>query len=139
LLDPSGELVVRRRLARVLSVCRSQLVVDGLLFAAEDPLADIRVQAVRSLLRIRRRSAEVTIDGERVFGLVRFELTRDELDLRHLFTLLSLVLPVQSIRAAYRGIRSGDAYATGTALEYLHGILPKDIRVTLIGKLENPR
>ena len=42
LLDPSRTPVVRRRLARVLSVCRSQLVADSLLLAVEDPRPDVR-------------------------------------------------------------------------------------------------
>jgi hypothetical protein len=136
LLDPSGTPVVRRRLARVLSVCRSQLVADSLLLAVEDPLPDVSVQCARSLFRIRRRSADIRFDTDRMLDLVRRELARDAPDLRHVFTLLSLVIPVQPLRAAYRGLRGGDRHARGTALEYLHGILPKDIRVALLGKLE---
>jgi hypothetical protein len=136
LLDRSRQPAVRRRLARVLSVCRSQIVVDGLLIAAEDPLLELRVQAVRSLFRIRRTSADLRIDGERILDLVRAELTHDAQDLRHVFTLLSLVLPVASLRAAYRGIRGAETRARGMALEYLHGVLPKDIRAALLGKLE---
>ena len=56
-------------------------------------------------------------------------------DLRHVFTLLSFVLPVRPLRAAYRGLRGDDQHARGTALEYLHGVLPKDIRAALLGKL----
>ena len=76
LLDPSRTTVVRRRLARVLSVCRSQIVADGLLMAVEDPLPDIRTQSARSLFRIRSRHAEVRIDAERMLDLVRTELGR---------------------------------------------------------------
>jgi hypothetical protein len=134
LLDPSRTTVVRRRLARVLSVCRSQIVADGLLMAVEDPLPDIRTQAARSLLRIRSRHAEVRINMERMLDLVRTELARTAPDLRHVFTLLSFVLPVRPLRAAYRGLRGDDQHARGTALEYLHGVLPKDIRTVLLGK-----
>jgi hypothetical protein len=131
LLDPTRSPVVRRRLARVLSVCRSQVVADGLLIATEDPLPDVRVQAARSLFRIRRRSADIRIDADRILELVRTELAGSEPDFRHVFTLLSFVLPVQPLRAAYRGLRGDDPRARGTALEYLHGVLPKDIRVVL--------
>ena len=136
LLDPSRTPVVRRRLARVLSVCRSQVVADGLLMAVEDPLADVRAQCARSLFRIRRRYVDIRIDADRVLDLVRTELARIEPDLRHVFTLLLFVLPVQPLRAAYRGLRGDDPRARGTALEYLHGVLPKDIRVVLLGKYE---
>ena len=134
LLDPSRTTVVRRRLARVLSVCRSQIVADGLLMAVEDPLPDIRTQSARSLFRIRSRHAEVRVDAERMLDLVRTELGGTTPDLRHVFTLLSFVLPVRPLRAAYRGLRGDDQHALGTALEYLHGVLPKDIRTALLGK-----
>jgi hypothetical protein len=136
LFDPTRTPVVRRRLARVLSVCRSQVVADGLLMAVEDPLPDVRAQSARSLSRIRSRHANVRIDAGRMFDLMRTELARSELDLRHVFTLLSLVLPVRPLRAAYRGLRGGDPHARGTALEYLHGVLPKEIRVALLGRFE---
>ena len=134
LLDPSRTTVVRRRLARVLSVCRSQIVADGLLMAVEDPLPDIRTQCARSLFRIRSRHADVRIDTERMLDLVRSELARTAPDLRHVFTLLAFVLPVRPLRAAFRGLRGDDQHARGTALEYLHGVLPKDIRTGLLGK-----
>jgi hypothetical protein len=140
LLDPSNGAAMRRRLARVLSVCRSQTVADGLRMAVEDPLPELRAQCARSLFRIRRRCGEIRIDTERMLDLVRFELGREAPDLRHVFTLLSFVVPVRPLRAAYRGLRSDDPRARGTALEYLHGILPKDIRAALLGKFEvNPR
>jgi hypothetical protein len=134
LLDPSRTPVVRRRLARALSVCRSQIVADGLLLAIDDPLPDIRAQSARSLFRMRRRDAEVRIDADRMLDLVRTELARGAPDLRHIFTLLSFVLPVRPLRAAYRGLRGDDTQARGTALEYLHEVLPKDIRSALLGK-----
>jgi hypothetical protein len=134
LLDPTRTTVVRRRLARVLSVCRSQIVADGLLMAVEDPLSDIRNQSARSLFRIRRRHADVRIGTERMLDLVRTELARTAPDLRHVFTLLLFVLPVRPLRAAYRSLRGDDQHARGTALEYLHGVLPKDIRTALLGK-----
>lgn len=139
LLDPSIEEVVRRRLARVLSICRSQVVVDGLLMVAEDPRPGLRVQAVRSLLRISRRSVGIRIDSSRMIALAHAEVTREQPDLRHVFMLLSFVLPVQPLRAAYRGLRGDDAYARGTALEYLNGVLPKEIRGELMRKLDDPR
>jgi hypothetical protein len=136
LLDPSRTPVVRRRLARVMSVARSQVVADGLLLTIDDPASDVRGQCARSLLRIRRRHSDIRVDGDRMLDLVRAELTRPAPELRHVFTLLSFVLPVQPLRAAYRGLRGQDPYARGTALEYLHGVLPRDIRIALFGKFE---
>jgi hypothetical protein len=139
LLNPSSGAVVRRRLARVLSASRSQTVADGLLIAVDDGPLDVRVQCARSLFRMRRRCPELRFDTERMLDLVRSELSRDASDLAHLFTLLSFVVPVQPLRAAYRALRGSQLYARGTALEYLHGILPKDIRAALMGKLGKDR
>jgi hypothetical protein len=135
LLNPANEIIVRRRVARVLSVCRSQIVVDGLLAALDDPVPDVRVQCARSLFRLQQRAPELHVDTERMLDLVRADLTRDESDLAHVFTLLSFVLPTPSLRAAYRGLRSTDTHARGMALEYLNGVLPTDIRMALMGKL----
>src|SRR5262249_9805472 len=100
----------------------------------EDANADIRAQCARSLFRIHRQRGGLRIDAERMRDLVRAELAREHPDLRRVFTLLSFVVPLQPLRAAYRGLRGGDSHARGTALEYLHGILPKDIRVALLGR-----
>jgi hypothetical protein len=135
LLNPAHRPKLRRRLARVLSVCRSQAVADGLLLALDDEQFEIRVQCARSLFRIRRRYPDIRVDTDRLFDLVRAELRRGAADLAHLFTLLSFVVSVRPLRAAYRGIRGGDVRAKGTALEYLHGVLPKDIRAEVLGKL----
>ena len=48
-----------------------------------------------------------------------------------MFTLLSLVLPTQPLQIAYRGLHTNDPGLRGTALEYLDGVLPPDIRTKL--------
>ena len=48
--------------------------------------------------------------------------------LAHAFTLLSLVLPTAPLQIAYRGLHTNDPGLRGTALEYLEGVLPPDIR-----------
>lgn len=139
LLDPTRAIAVRRRIARVLSACRSQRALDGLMLGLEDAAADVRAQCARSMFRIRRASPGVHVDEGRILERVRAELTRTAPGVRYVFTLISFVVPVQPLRAAYRALRSGDAYARGTAHEYLHGVLPKDIRGLLLGKLDDPR
>lgn len=54
----------------------------------------------------------------------------------HVFTLLSLVLPHEPLRIAYRGLQTDDINLRGTALEYLESVLPRDIRVSLWPFLE---
>jgi hypothetical protein len=56
--------------------------------------------------------------------------------LEHVFRLLSLVLPRDALRVAYRSLHSGDKQLRGTALEYLEGALPAEIRKQLWPFLE---
>lgn len=57
------------------------------------------------------------------------ELLRDRASrsLEHLFTLLSLIFPRQTLRLAFHGLHTDDAYLRGTALEYLETVLPESI------------
>ena len=158
LLDPNQDDAVRRRLARVFSVAVSQRAVDGLLAALDDPRFDVRFQTARSLATIVDRNPLVRIHPQRVFDVVLEEVTvsqpvwesqrlldgfvsaspldafvRDRAgqSLAHVFTLLSLVLPHQPLLIAFRSLHSDDAYLRGTALEYLDGVLPPEIRQRL--------
>lgn len=158
LLDPNQPFAVRRRLARVFSVCVSQRAVDGLLLGLDDLRFEVRFQCGRSLAAILEKNALVRIDRERVFDVVRREVVvsrpvwesqrlLDHLDdddeksfvdeflkdragqsLAHVFTLLSLVLPTTPLQIAFRGLHTNDPALHGTALEYLEGVLPPDIR-----------
>jgi hypothetical protein len=51
--------------------------------------------------------------------------------LEHVFTLLSLVLPSQPLQIAFRSLHSKNSRLRGTALEYLEGVLPSEIREPL--------
>ncbi|HZO13034.1 MAG TPA: HEAT repeat domain-containing protein, partial [Polyangiaceae bacterium] len=57
-------------------------------------------------------------------------LVRDRIDrsLEHVFTILSLHLEREPLRMAFRALHHEDVRHRGTALEYLHTILPADIR-----------
>jgi hypothetical protein len=157
LLDPNQPFAVRRRLARVFSICVSQRSVDALLLALDDPRFEVRFQCGRSLSAIQAKNLLVRIDRERIFDVVRREVTvsrslwqgdrlldaigdekasfvdefikdRASQSLAHIFVLLSLVLPATPLQIAYRGLHTTDAALRGTALEYLEGVLPPDIR-----------
>jgi len=156
LLDPNQPFAVRRRLARVFSICVSQRAVDGLMLGLEDLRFEVRFQCGRSLASIIEKNPRVRIDRERVFDVVRKEVTvgrpvwqshrlLDSIDpeqrsfvdeflkdragqsLAHVFTLLSLVLPTAPLQIAYRGLHTDDPKLRGTALEYLEGVLPQDL------------
>jgi hypothetical protein len=166
LLDPNQEFAVRRRLARVFSVCVSDRAAAGLLMALDDPRFDVRYQCARSLAAIRDRNPRVRIDAAAVYGVVLREVavgsgvweSRRLLDafdmpergsalddfvrhragesLGHVFTLLSLVLPREPLQIAFHSLHSDDEQLRGTALEYLEGVLPPVIRHRLWPFLE---
>jgi len=160
-LDPDQPFAGRRRLARVFSVCRSQRAVDGLMLGLDDTRFEVRLQCGRSLAAIASAAAELRIESDRTFDVVQREATvsrqvwesqrllaRVELDetelfadamvddhanqnLAHVFTLLSLVLPREPLRIAFRGLHTNDERLRGTALEYLELILPASIHERL--------
>jgi hypothetical protein len=166
LLDPNQDFAVRRRLARVFSVCVSQRAASGLLFGLDDPRFDVRYQSARSLVAILDKNPLVQIDSARIYEVVLREVTvgrpvwesrrlldiaeateqRAPIDefvrqragdsLAHVFTLLSLVGPREPIQIAFRSLYTNDPYLRGTALEYLEGVLPTMIRQRLWPFLE---
>ena len=167
LLDPNQPFAVRRRLARVFSVCVSQRAVDGLLLGLDDQRFEVRFQCGRSLAAIVEKNPRIRIDPERVYTVVLREVAvgrsiweshrvldnveepeqrvftdqfvqgRTNQALAHVFTLLSLVLPAEPVQLAFRGLQTDDANLRGTALEYLDGVLPPAIRQRLWPSLEN--
>jgi len=163
LLDPNQPFAVRRRLARVFSVCVSQRAADGLLLGLEDLRFEVRFHCGRSLAAVVEKNGMLRIDRERVFGLIRREVAvgrpvweshqlldhvedprfaegfvkrRAGQSLAHVFTMLAVVLPAVPLQIAYRGLQTDDADLRGTALEYLEGVLPRDIRDRLWPFLE---
>jgi hypothetical protein len=169
LLDPYEEFAVRRRIPRVLSVCRSQRAVDSLLLGLDDIRFEVRFQCGRSLATIVAAQPDVRIESARVFEVVQKEVAvgrpvwegrhlLDGLDegdadafvdefirnratrsLAHVFTLLSLVLPAEPLQIALRGLYVEDQNLRGTALEYLESVLPPIVRDPLWPFLEDRR
>jgi hypothetical protein len=168
LIDPNQDFAVRRRLARVFAVCVSQRATDGLTLGLEDQRFEVRFQCARSLAAIVEKNPRVKIDPQVIFDAVRREVAvsrpvweshrllnqledHDEVfvdefvkdrasrSLAHVFTLLSLALPPEPLRIAFRGLHTDDPNLRGTALEYLEGVLPPNIRERLWPFLEDPR
>jgi ATP:ADP antiporter, AAA family len=168
LLDPNQEFAVRRRLARVFSVCVSERAAGGLMLALDDPRFDVRYDCARSLAAIRDKNPRIRIDadaiyaavlrevavsrgvwesrrlldaadtGERASRLDKFVRHRAGESLGHVFTLLSLVLPREPLQIAFRSLHTDDEQLRGTALEYLEGVLPAAIRQRLWPFLDPP-
>lgn len=167
LIDPNQPFAVRRRLARAFSVCVSQRAVDGLFLGLDDPRFEVRFQCGRSLVAIYDRNPLVRIDRDRTLAVVLREVAvsrpvweshrlldhsddgesktfvddflkaRSNQSLAHVFALLSLVLPAEPLRVAFRGLHSTDQNLKGTALEYLDGVLPQGLRERLWPFLES--
>jgi AAA family ATP:ADP antiporter len=70
LLDPNQDFAIRRRLARVFSVCVSQRAASGLMFGLEDPRFDVRYQSARSLSEIVDKNPLVQIDAGQIYAVV---------------------------------------------------------------------
>jgi AAA family ATP:ADP antiporter len=164
LIDPNQDFAVRRRLARVFSICVSQRAADGLMLGLEDRF-EVRFQCGRSLAAIQESNPRIQIDRDRVMKIVVQEVSvsrpvweshrlldpldedqetqlvrdRSSQSLAHVFTLLSLVLHREPLQIAFRGLHTGDDYLRGTALEYLESVLPPEVRDRLWPFLEDRR
>jgi hypothetical protein len=75
LLDQNQDFAVRRRLARVFTVCVSQRAVDGLMLGLEDRRFEVRFQCARSLVSIAEKNPRVRVDRDVIFEMVRRETT----------------------------------------------------------------
>ena len=165
LLDPEEDFAIRRRLVNALAACRTVEAFNGLLDALQDRRFEVRYRAGRALIPMSEGIAGLRVDRERIFGLVQSEMavdrgiweTRQLIDLpddesspmeaellrdrasrslEHLFTLLSLILPRQTLRLAFHALHTDDPQLRGTALEYLETVLPEAIRGRLWALLE---
>jgi ATP:ADP antiporter, AAA family len=70
LIDPNQDFAVRRRLARVFSVCVSQRATDGVLLGLDDLRFEVRYQCGLSLSQILDKNPRVQIDSQRIFDVV---------------------------------------------------------------------
>jgi hypothetical protein len=156
LLDPDEDFAIRRRLVSVLAASRSVEAFDGLFAAMRDRRFEVRYRSARALSYLAREIPGLQVDRERVFEVMMREMaverglweTRQLIDqpdddsspmeaevlrgrtnrsLEHLFTLLSLALPPETVRLAFHSLHTGDPYLRGTALEYLETVLPEAV------------
>jgi len=132
LLDPGADPTVRRRLPHVLEACGSQMAVDGLFRALEDPVFEVRFRAAGGLVRIREAHPELVTPREAVFEAAVGEIRRGtgEGDARVLdlvFRILSLALEPEPLRLAHQAFRTDDTHLRGTALEYLETVLQESV------------
>ncbi len=168
-LDAATSDPVRRGLARILGSSESPLAGPALRAGLESPSFSVRYHSARALLRQTSRHAGPVISETDVFAAVRRELAVDRatwnsrglvdlgtapgessfvdeglgsramVSLEHVFTLLSLILPHQPLRIAFRGLHTDNPMLRGTAVEYLESVLPPDLQGALWPFLETRR
>jgi hypothetical protein len=74
LINPNYDFAVRRRLARVFSVCSSQRATDGLMLGLDDLRFEVRFNCGRSLSAILENNPRIRIDRARVLEVVLREV-----------------------------------------------------------------
>jgi ATP:ADP antiporter, AAA family len=165
LLDPDEDFAIRRRLVNVLAGSRSREAFEGLAQALNDRRFEVRYRAGRALSQMAGQVDGARIDRERVVGVIlnemgvdrgvwesrqlidpaeeeyspmEAEVLRDRVSrsMEHLFTLLSLIYPRETLRLAFHALHTNDPYLRGTALEYLETVLPDTIWGRLLPLLE---
>jgi hypothetical protein len=74
LIDPNQPFAVRRRLARVFSVCVSQRACDGLILGLDDQRFEVRFQCGRSLAAIVAKNPRVRVSDQAIYDVVLREV-----------------------------------------------------------------
>jgi AAA family ATP:ADP antiporter len=162
LLDPRTPFATRRRLPRALAYAGNERAIWGLLEALEDERFEVRYHTGRALLRLCDEQQTV-LDADEIYELIEretrvehgvwtalrlldegvyadsgegAEIDADTPGLAHVFNLLSLILPREPLRIAYRGLHTDDPRLRGTALEYLDRVLPPRVQAALDGVVQ---
>jgi hypothetical protein len=158
-LDTTEDVSVRRRIPGMLERATDERAAAALVTALEDRLFEIRARSARVLSRRRAQGHRAPVGREQVQLRVLSELRvedriwtgrrsyRDETDspriesaaLAHVYALLSLILPMEPLEIARRGLRTQDPQLRGTALEYFESSLPEDILKALWPRLKTDR
>lgn len=137
--DPHAPLSVRRRIPRILKAVPQQRAAQGLIEGLRAEQRELRFRSALALGELTVDHPEFAPPSDFVFEAVRTELRpTDEppVQLQHLFAMLGLVLPRGPLTLARRALGSSDARQRGTALEYLHNVVPEPLRAELLTFLE---
>lgn len=164
MLRRSNPVSVRQRVPRLLRRYTSSNAVYGLLEGLEDPAFEVRYRCGRALSEIQRSNPELNLPHHRIMNAVERDLaiddqqwlrrrhpekaptnptgevdallvSRRDRNLQHVFTLLGLAFDRDAIALSLRALSSDNANLRGTSLEYLHNVLPEDVRDTLWPRL----
>ena len=80
LIDPEMDLVVRRRIPRILAEAGTQLAANGLLFAITDEKFEVRFACSRALFSLTEAHSDLSVPRERVIEAVLAEAKREPAD-----------------------------------------------------------
>jgi len=172
MLSSDSPVAVRRRIPRLLRKIEDPRAVRGLLEGLKDAEFDVRYRCGHALADVQRANQVLDIPPHTVMEAVAQEVAadqeqwqhrrlreevshdiqseidallqaREDRNLQHVFTLLSLTLDRDAVVLSLRALSSEDANLRGTALEYLHNVLPERVREPLWPRLtersERPR
>ena len=164
MLDSDSPVAMRRRIPRLLRKVDDPRATQGLLAGLEDEDFNVRYRCGHALAELRRTDRDLDVPEPPVMAAVAREVAsdaehrqhrwlleeaspdaqneidlllakREDRELEHVFTLLSLVLDRDAIILSLRALSSQDENLRGTALEYLHHVLPEPVREALWPRL----
>ena len=161
---PETPTSIRRRVPRLLRKQNDPRAIQGLLHGLRDEEPDVRYRCGRALAELRKSNPGLELPRDQIMAAVELDMTseerewqhqrlRDEVaaeeqseidallesrndrNLQHVFTLLSLALDGDAIVLSLRALSSQNENLRGTSLEYLHNVLPERVRDSLWPKL----
>ena len=158
MLDPSSEVLVRRRLPRMVERGEARRAMLLLVAGLDDPDFEVRLECARAGARLAGREPAVRIARPLALQLLTRELavdgrtweqhgrrrpgadatallqgadTRLDRSTELVFSLLAMLEGPDVVISAIRSLYSRDPMLQGTALEYLHALLPEAQRAQL--------
>jgi HEAT repeat protein len=164
MLSSDSPVAVRRRIPRLLRKLEDPRAVRGTIEGLHDEEFDVRYRCGHALADLQRANRELEFPRPAIIDAIARELAfdqeqwrrrlpreegyaeipneidalldaREDRSLRYIFTLLSLALDRDAIILSLRALSSEDENLRGTALEYLHNVLPDAIREPLWPRL----
>ncbi|MBW2718009.1 MAG: hypothetical protein JRD94_05475 [Deltaproteobacteria bacterium] len=164
MLSSNSPVAVRRRIPRLLRKLEDPRAVRGTIEGLHDEEFDVRYRCGHALADLQRANRDLEFPQPAIIDAIARELAvdqeqwrrrlpreegyaeipneidalldaREDRSLRYIFTLLSLALDRDAIILSLRALSSEDENLRGTALEYLHNVLPDPIREPLWPRL----
>lgn len=166
MLRRDNPIAVRRRIPRLLRKVEAPLAIQGLVEGLSEEEFEVRYRCGHALAELQRLRPNLELPERRIMDAVTREVAEDpehwqhrrlnedvasdirseinallvarkDRNLEHVFTLLSLALDRDAIILSLRALSSSSENLRGTALEYLHNVLPDAVREALWPRLSD--